>query len=117
MAVTFFFTLSYTCGQNDRGIRPLVSSDEAGNMVGTAVWERVRQVMLNIISVGEKLNSMIWIGVSRVKGNEKWLGSSVTVVRCYCCRRVRWFLDFRECRDKNMFMERNDGALADGGDL
>jgi hypothetical protein len=30
-------------------------------MVGTAAWERVRQAMLNIISVGEKLDSMIWI--------------------------------------------------------
>lgn len=71
MSVTFFFTLSYTCGQNDRGIRPLVSSDVAGSMVGTAAWERVRQAMLNIISVGENLDSMIWIGVSRVKGNER----------------------------------------------
>lgn len=43
-------------------MRPFASSDAAGSMSGTAAWESVRQVMLNIISVGEYLDFMVRLG-------------------------------------------------------
>lgn len=60
ISVTVFLTPSYTCGQNARGMRPLASSEVAGSMAGTAAWDRVRQVMLNMISVDE--NSEFIVG-------------------------------------------------------
>jgi hypothetical protein len=44
-------TPSYTSEQNARGINPFSFNPPLGNIFGTAAWESVRHVMLNMISV------------------------------------------------------------------